>query len=91
MEGRKMSHGFIDDIPGHAEFWRRFHSGQSRHEWWARMKVRYGLLRRLLKWKLTIYKLGRVYPDYTLRKLEELLIEIEVKNILLNVLRKEEK
>ena len=86
-----MSHGFIDDIPAHTEFWRRFKSGQNYVGWREKTKVRYGLLKRLLRWKLNIRKLRKIRPDYSLRELERWLIEIEVQGVGRNIMGKEEK
>ena len=79
-----MSHGYVDDIPGHAEFWNRFRCGHHCSDWWGRMTVRYGLLQRLREWKRNIRKLRKIYPEDTLDNPEDRLIYLEVTNILKN-------
>lgn len=73
-----MSHGYIDDIPGHAEFWKRFKYADSHKTFLKRLVLRYRLLKRLLDWNIQIWKLRRLYPKKSLEELENMLIEIEV-------------
>ncbi len=90
-----MSHGFVDDIPGHTEFWRRYRTGCCYDcKWWkpnvilCKIKHKYGLLKRLYDWKMNIRKLKKIYPDYTLRELEYTLIEIESTSICRDILKR---
>lgn len=73
-----MCHGFVDDIPGHREFWCHFKTGQYYSSFYRRMKCRYGLLCRLIGWKINIWRLKRVYPNSPLSTIENRLIDLEV-------------
>ena len=77
-----MSHGFVDDIPGHAEFWRRFRCADYHNSWWRRQRLRFRLLCRLFEWKRNISKLRKANPHLSLKELENFLIYLEVNNIL---------
>jgi len=77
-----MSHGFIDDIPGHTEFWRRFRTGQFYDDLWNRTRIRFGLLKRLIYWKCKIRKLRKCFPNSSLRELTNRLVCYESKAII---------
>lgn len=77
-----MSHGYIDDVPGHYEWKRRFCAGQFCDNLWDRTKVRYGLLWRLISWKWNIRKLRKIYPEKPSCELENILVYSEVIKIL---------
>lgn len=72
-----MSHGFIDDIPGHAEFWRRYECADHYILSIQRKKLRKRLLTRLKQWKDNIKKIKERYPKMTKQECESLLVSIE--------------
>jgi hypothetical protein len=91
MEGRKMCHGYVDEIPGHGEFWRQYHSSGGYTQWRDRIKYKYRMLKRLWNWKRNIRKLKKICPNCTLYELERELVEIEASGALKAILWKEEK
>ncbi len=82
-----MSHGYIDDIPGHAEFWRRFKCADYLKSFCKKNILRYRLLLRLWQWNRNIRKLKKVYPDKSIKRLENELVYLETDIIVKSVMQ----